>query len=39
VPVYADPVDGLAVPVMLLQTWTARLVEHLDVSFPVTLPS
>jgi L-2-hydroxycarboxylate dehydrogenase (NAD+) len=29
VPVYADPVDGLAVPVMLLQTWTARLVEQL----------
>jgi L-2-hydroxycarboxylate dehydrogenase (NAD+) len=29
VPVYADPVDGLAVPVTLLQTWTARLVEQL----------
>ena len=28
-PVYADPVDGLAVPVDLLQTWTARLVETL----------
>jgi L-2-hydroxycarboxylate dehydrogenase (NAD+) len=28
-PVYADPVDGLAVPVPLLQTWTARLVERL----------
>jgi len=27
VPVYADPVDGLAVPVDLLQAWTARLVE------------
>ena len=26
-PVYADPVDGLAVPVDLLQTWTARLIE------------
>jgi len=30
VPVYADPVDGLAVPVALLQTWTARLIERLD---------
>jgi L-2-hydroxycarboxylate dehydrogenase (NAD+) len=29
VPVYADPVDGLAVPVTLLQTWTAGLVERL----------
>jgi LDH2 family malate/lactate/ureidoglycolate dehydrogenase len=29
VPVYADPVDGLAVPVDLLRTWTARLVETL----------
>ena len=28
-PVYADPVDGLAVPAALLQSWTARLVEHL----------
>ncbi len=28
-PVYADPVDGLAVPVGLLQAWTARLVEEL----------
>jgi LDH2 family malate/lactate/ureidoglycolate dehydrogenase len=28
VPIYADPVDGLAVPVLLLQTWTARLVER-----------
>ena len=27
-PIYADPVDGLAVPVALLQTWTARLVER-----------
>ncbi|HEX2469475.1 MAG TPA: Ldh family oxidoreductase [Candidatus Limnocylindrales bacterium] len=26
-PVYADPVDGLAVPADLLQAWTARLVE------------
>jgi len=26
-PVYADPTDGLAVPVTLLQAWTARLVE------------
>lgn len=26
-PVYADPVDGLAVPVDLLLAWTARLVE------------
>lgn len=26
-PVYADPLDGLAVPVPLLRTWTARLVE------------
>jgi hypothetical protein len=34
VPVYADPVDGLAVPVPLLQTWTAGLVEHPDVPFP-----
>jgi L-2-hydroxycarboxylate dehydrogenase (NAD+) len=29
VPVYADPSDGLAVPVDLLQAWTARLVEQL----------
>ena len=29
VPVYADPLDGLAVPVDLLQTWTARLVDRL----------
>lgn len=28
-PVYADPIDGLAVPVGLLQTWTAGLVERL----------
>lgn len=28
-PVYADPVDGLAVPADLLQAWTARLVESL----------
>ena len=28
-PVYADPSDGLAVPVDLLQAWTARLVEQL----------
>ena len=28
-PVYADPLDGLAVPVDLLQTWTARLVGRL----------
>ena len=28
-PVYADPVDGLAVPAKLLQAWTARLVESL----------
>jgi len=28
-PVYADPVDGLAVPAVLLQAWTARLVESL----------
>jgi L-2-hydroxycarboxylate dehydrogenase (NAD+) len=28
-PVYADPVDGLAVPAALLQAWTARLVESL----------
>ena len=28
-PVYADPIDGLAVPVNLLQAWTARLVESL----------
>ena len=28
-PVYADPVDGLAVPVGLLRTWTARLIEAL----------
>jgi LDH2 family malate/lactate/ureidoglycolate dehydrogenase len=28
VPVYADPVDGLAVPVTLLRTWTAGLVER-----------
>jgi LDH2 family malate/lactate/ureidoglycolate dehydrogenase len=26
-PVYADPIDGLAVPAVLLQAWTARLVE------------
>jgi LDH2 family malate/lactate/ureidoglycolate dehydrogenase len=26
-PVYADPLDGLAVPAALLQAWTARLVE------------
>lgn len=24
-PVYADPMDGLAIPVMVLQTWTAKL--------------
>jgi L-2-hydroxycarboxylate dehydrogenase (NAD+) len=29
VPVYPDPTDGLAVPVGLLQAWTARLVEQL----------
>jgi L-2-hydroxycarboxylate dehydrogenase (NAD+) len=29
-PVYADPIDGLAVPADLLQAWTARLVESLD---------
>jgi hypothetical protein len=29
VPVYADPIDGLAVPADLLQAWTARLVENL----------
>ena len=28
-PVYADPIDGLAVPAALLQAWTARLVESL----------
>ena len=28
-PVYADPTDGLVVPVPLLRTWTARLVESL----------
>ena len=28
-PIYADPVDGLAVPVGLLQTWTAGLIESL----------
>ncbi len=28
-PVYADPIGGLAVPVGLLQAWTARLVERL----------
>ena len=28
-PVYADPVDGLAVPAGLLQAWTAGLVESL----------
>ena len=28
-PVYADPVDGLAVPAHLLQAWTARLVESI----------
>ncbi len=28
-PVYADPVDGLAVPADLLLAWTARLVETL----------
>lgn len=26
-PTYADPVDGLAVPVSLLQDWTARIIE------------
>ncbi len=26
-PVYPDPTDGLAVPVGLLQAWTARLVD------------
>ena len=26
-PTYADPVDGLAVPVDLLLTWTAGLIE------------
>src|SRR6476660_1226654 len=29
VPIYADPVDGLAVPVNLLRTWTARLIERI----------
>lgn len=29
-PIYADPVDGLAVPVGLLRVWTARLIESLD---------
>ena len=29
-PVYADPIDGLAVPAGLLQAWTAGLVERLD---------
>jgi LDH2 family malate/lactate/ureidoglycolate dehydrogenase len=29
VPVYPDPVDGLAVPVGLLRAWTARLIEGL----------
>jgi LDH2 family malate/lactate/ureidoglycolate dehydrogenase len=29
VPIYADPVDGLAVPVGLLRAWTARLIESL----------
>lgn len=28
-PVYADPVDGLAVPVPLLRAWTARLIESI----------
>ena len=28
-PVYADPVDGLAVPATLLRAWTARLVESI----------
>jgi L-2-hydroxycarboxylate dehydrogenase (NAD+) len=28
-PVYADPIDGLAVPADLLQAWAARLVESL----------
>ena len=28
-PVYADPIDGLAVPANLLLAWTARLVESL----------
>jgi L-2-hydroxycarboxylate dehydrogenase (NAD+) len=28
-PVYADPIGGLAVPAGLLRAWTARLVEHL----------
>lgn len=28
-PIYADPVGGLAVPVGLLRAWTARLVERL----------
>src|SRR3954452_9917025 len=28
-PVYADPIDGLAVQANLLQAWTARLVESL----------
>ena len=28
-PVYADPIDGLAVPAGLLQAWTAGLVERL----------
>ena len=28
-PVYADPIRGLAVPADLLQAWTARLVESL----------
>jgi LDH2 family malate/lactate/ureidoglycolate dehydrogenase len=30
VPVYANPIDGLAVPADLLQAWTARLVEILN---------
>ena len=28
-PVYADPIDGLAVPANLLLAWTARLVESI----------
>jgi hypothetical protein len=27
VPIYAEPIDGLAVPADLLLAWTARLIE------------
>jgi L-2-hydroxycarboxylate dehydrogenase (NAD+) len=37
VPIYADPVDGLAVQVGLLRAWTARLIESLGTPADIAL--